>query len=121
MAFDFNWLPYDKVPRPSSVLEAPDDERSDAMKPRKKPSFKSTANMIRVLTRWFENSHQLPVFSVYLSCGPTDTVNERDYLMRWAYPEIRALCAKHGLQFNLVDNRWSLRDETSVFDHHTAR
>lgn len=85
-----------------------------------KPSFKQAANLVRVLTRWFEDSHQAPVFSVYLSCGSTDTAQEREYLMRWTYPEIRQLCANHGLHFDLVDNRWSLRDDTSAYDHKTA-
>jgi tetratricopeptide (TPR) repeat protein len=86
----------------------------------RKLNFKRAANLVKVLTRWFEDSQQPPVFSVYLSCGATDTVQEREYLMQWAYPEIRAACAKHGLQFNLVDNRWSLPDEESCYDHRTA-
>ena len=110
--------------KPSTAVkktrEEKNNEKKDGAGAPKNAAFRRAANLIRVLSRWFENSHQPPVFSVYLSCGVRDTVQEREYLMRWVYPELRAIAARHGLHFNLVDNRASLLSEIAAYDPHTA-
>ena len=37
---------------------------------------------------------------------------ERNTLMEWVYPKIKEYCKeKHGLEFQVVDMRWGVRDE----------
>ena len=37
---------------------------------------------------------------------------ERNTLMEWVYPKIKEYCReKHGLEFQVVDMRWGVRDE----------
>lgn len=49
---------------------------------------------------------------------PADTVEERNRLMRDVYPSLRTYCQQRGLEFQVVDMRWGVRDETTA-DHKT--
>ena len=45
---------------------------------------------------------------------------ERNTLMEWVYPKIKEYCKeKHGLEFQVVDMRWGVRDEATD-DHLTT-
>lgn len=47
-----------------------------------------------------------------------DTVEERNRLMRDVYPSLRSYCQQRGLEFQVVDMRWGVRDEATA-DHKT--
>ena len=49
-----------------------------------------------------------------------DTAVERNLLMETVYPRLKDYCREqHGLEFQVVDMRWGVRDE-STDDHKTA-
>lgn len=49
-----------------------------------------------------------------------DTAVERNLLMETVYPRLKEYCREqHGLEFQVVDMRWGVRDE-STDDHKTA-
>lgn len=51
---------------------------------------------------------------------PLDTTMERNTLMAKCYPRIKDYCReKHGLEFQVVDMRWGVRDEATD-DHMTT-
>lgn len=39
--------------------------------------------------------------------------------MRDVYPKLRTYCQRHGLEFQVVDMRWGVRDEATA-DHKTS-
>lgn len=45
-----------------------------------------------------------------------DTGSERNILMDKAYPKIKSYCQDRGYEFQVVDMRWGVRDE-STDDH----
>ena len=47
-----------------------------------------------------------------------DTIEERNRLMRDVYPSLRTYCQQRGLEFQVVDMRWGVRDEATA-DHKT--
>lgn len=47
-----------------------------------------------------------------------DTTEERNRLMRDVYPSLRTYCQQRGLEFQVVDMRWGIRDEATA-DHKT--
>jgi len=51
-------------------------------------------------------------------CIPADTTEERNRLMRDVYPNLRTYCQQRGLEFQVVDMRWGVRDEATA-DHKT--
>ncbi|CAH1801103.1 unnamed protein product [Owenia fusiformis] len=59
------------------------------------------------------------VLRIFLSSTFTDTVAERNILLEKAYPELRQFCAENGLDFQVVDMRWGVRD-VMTSDHHTT-
>ncbi|CAH1801106.1 unnamed protein product [Owenia fusiformis] len=59
------------------------------------------------------------IVRIFLSSTFTDTVAERNILLEKAYPELRQFCAEHGLDFQVVDMRWGVRDAMTS-DHHTT-
>ncbi len=50
---------------------------------------------------------------VFISSTFTDTKAERNYLMREIYPRIRQFCLRRGLEFDVVDFRWGIRDQAT--------
>jgi hypothetical protein len=48
-----------------------------------------------------------------------DTQVERNMLMENIYPKLKEYCRERGLEFQVVDMRWGVRDE-STDDHKTA-
>ena len=49
---------------------------------------------------------------IFTSSTFTDMLMERNTLMEWVYPKIKEYCKeKHGLEFQVVDMRWGVRDE----------
>jgi len=56
---------------------------------------------------------------IFTSSTFDDLKVERDMLMQRAYPEIRRQCEALNLQFQVVDMRWGIRDE-STNDHATS-
>jgi hypothetical protein len=49
-----------------------------------------------------------------------DTSMERNSLMQHTYPKLKEYCReKHGLEFQVVDMRWGVRDEATD-DHKTT-
>ena len=52
------------------------------------------------------------VVRIFTSSTFTDMLMERNTLMEWVYPKIKEYCReKHGLEFQVVDMRWGVRDE----------
>ncbi|KAL8578635.1 hypothetical protein ACOMHN_007093 [Nucella lapillus] len=69
--------------------------------------------------------HDLPSLSskivrIFTSSTFTDTTLERNNLMEKVYPRLKEFCReKHGLEFQVVDMRWGVRDEATD-DHMTT-
>ena len=52
------------------------------------------------------------VVRIFTSSTFTDMLMERNTLMEWVYPKIKEYCKeRHGLEFQVVDMRWGVRDE----------
>ncbi|KAI3386911.1 hypothetical protein SNEBB_004259 [Seison nebaliae] len=61
------------------------------------------------------------IVRIFTSSTFTDTAMERNSLMENIYPKIKDYCReKYGLQFQVVDMRWGVRDEATD-DHMTAQ
>ncbi|KAL3870806.1 hypothetical protein ACJMK2_038846 [Sinanodonta woodiana] len=50
------------------------------------------------------------IVRIFISSTFTDTKNERDILMKKAYPELKTVCQKLGYEFQVVDMRWGVHD-----------
>ena len=50
---------------------------------------------------------------------PSDTSVERNTLMERVYPRLKSFCQERGYDFQVVDMRWGVRDE-STDDHMTT-
>ncbi|XP_077997560.1 NACHT domain- and WD repeat-containing protein 1-like [Glandiceps talaboti] len=59
------------------------------------------------------------IVRIFVSSTFTDMVEERNKLMRDAFPVIRSYCQRIGLEFEVVDMRWGIPDEAST-DHTTS-
>lgn len=60
------------------------------------------------------------IVRIFTSSTFTDTTMERNTLMSKCYPKIKDYCReKHGLEFQVVDMRWGVRDEATD-DHMTT-
>ncbi|PAA84392.1 hypothetical protein BOX15_Mlig005707g1 [Macrostomum lignano] len=60
------------------------------------------------------------IVRIFTSSTFTDTGVERNSLMERVYPKIKEYCReKHGLEFQVVDMRWGVRDEATD-DHMTT-
>ncbi|KAL6427738.1 hypothetical protein ACFW04_008880 [Cataglyphis niger] len=60
------------------------------------------------------------IVRIFTSSTFTDTTMERNTLMAQCYPKIKDYCReKHGLEFQVVDMRWGVRDEATD-DHMTT-
>ena len=52
------------------------------------------------------------IVRIFTSSTFTDMLMERNTLMEYVYPKIKEYCReKHGLEFQVVDMRWGVRDE----------
>lgn len=49
-----------------------------------------------------------------------DTVEERNMLIKEVFPELRRYCQTKGLDFEVVDMRWGVRDNATS-DHLTSQ
>ncbi|XP_022102529.1 NACHT domain- and WD repeat-containing protein 1-like [Acanthaster planci] len=60
-------------------------------------------------------------FTVKIIPVLTDTSVERNALMRETYPRLKDYCkSRHGLEFQVIDMRWGVRDEATD-DHMTSK
>jgi hypothetical protein len=60
-----------------------------------------------------------PIIRIYLSSTHTDMTMEKTELIQHIFPLIKAYCKdRHGLDFQVVDMRWGVRDEATD-DHQT--
>ena len=60
------------------------------------------------------------IVRIFTSSTFTDTSMERNSLMKHIYPKLKEYCReKHGLEFQVVDMRWGVRDEATD-DHKTT-
>ncbi|EDO47108.1 predicted protein, partial [Nematostella vectensis] len=59
------------------------------------------------------------IVRIFTSSTFTDTSVERNTLMERIYPRIKQFCQQHGYEFQVVDMRWGVRDE-STDDHLTS-
>jgi|GEM_PF-4482784 len=48
---------------------------------------------------------------VFISSTFQDMVEERNYLMKYTFPEIRKFCLERGLDFVPIDLRWGITQE----------
>ncbi|KAK3601003.1 hypothetical protein CHS0354_008112 [Potamilus streckersoni] len=53
---------------------------------------------------------QSRIVRIFISSTFTDTKNERNMLMKKAYPKLKSFCQKLGYEFQVVDMRWGVRD-----------
>ncbi|CAL1545368.1 unnamed protein product [Lymnaea stagnalis] len=61
------------------------------------------------------------IVRIFTSSTFTDTTLERNNLMEKVYPRLKDYCReKHGLEFQVVDMRWGVRDEATD-DHMTTK
>lgn len=51
---------------------------------------------------------------VFISSTFRDMQEEREYLVKKVFPEIRALCRERGVTFTEIDLRWGLTDEQAA-------
>ncbi|XP_033116394.1 NACHT domain- and WD repeat-containing protein 1-like isoform X2 [Anneissia japonica] len=58
------------------------------------------------------------IVRIFVSSTFGDTVAERNILLEKAYPELKKWCQEKGLDFQVVDMRWGVRDEVND-DHMT--
>ncbi|XP_078595307.1 NACHT domain- and WD repeat-containing protein 1-like isoform X2 [Branchiostoma floridae x Branchiostoma japonicum] len=59
------------------------------------------------------------IVRIFMSSTFADMAKERNILLQKAYPELREFCQKQGLDFQVMDMRWGVRDEV-VADHMTC-
>ncbi|XP_038079386.1 NACHT domain- and WD repeat-containing protein 1-like isoform X1 [Patiria miniata] len=59
------------------------------------------------------------VVRVFLSSTFTDTIHERNRLLKDVFPELQKYCQGKGLDFEVVDMRWGVRDNATA-DHLTS-
>ncbi|XP_050388645.1 NACHT and WD repeat domain-containing protein 2 [Patella vulgata] len=60
------------------------------------------------------------IVRIFTSSTFTDTTLERNCLMEKVYPQLKEFCReRHGLEFQVVDMRWGVRDEATD-DHMTT-
>ncbi|XP_060577032.1 uncharacterized protein LOC132734322, partial [Ruditapes philippinarum] len=62
---------------------------------------------------------QAKIVRIFTSSTFTDTKQERNMLMKFAYPKLKEYCRKIGYEFQVVDMRWGIRDEATD-DHMTT-
>jgi len=54
------------------------------------------------------------VYRVFVSSTFDDLREERDVLQRDVFPRLARLCAKHGCQFQAIDLRWGVSEESAL-------
>ena len=54
------------------------------------------------------------VFRIFVSSTFDDLREERDVLQRDVFPRLVRLCAKHGCQFQAIDLRWGVSEESAL-------
>ena len=59
-------------------------------------------------------SSQRTELRVFISSTFRDLQEEREYLVKRIFPEIRAICRERGITFTEVDLRWGLTEEVQV-------
>lgn len=59
-------------------------------------------------------------FRVFVSSTFSDLKEERNALQKNVFPQLRALCRKHGCRFQAIDLRWGVREEATL-DHKTMK
>ncbi|KAK3736404.1 hypothetical protein QZH41_017906 [Actinostola sp. cb2023] len=67
----------------------------------------------------FELPGNIKIVRIFTSSTFTDTSVERNTLMVKVYPRIKKFCQERGYEFQIVDMRWGIRDE-STDDHLTS-
>ncbi|XP_053407147.1 uncharacterized protein LOC123546872 [Mercenaria mercenaria] len=59
------------------------------------------------------------VVRIFLSSTFTDMQAERNWLMKNAFPQLRQFCQQRGLDFQIADMRWGVREDATD-DHRTT-
>ncbi|CAH1788164.1 unnamed protein product [Owenia fusiformis] len=59
------------------------------------------------------------IVRIFTSSTFTDTSHERNNLMERVYPKLKTFCKENGYEFQVVDMRWGVRDESGN-DHLTT-
>lgn len=69
----------------------------------------------------FNSDHYMCIYEVSFASFPTfiDFLQERNKLMRDAFPALQRYCQSLGLDFQVVDMRWGVRDENISY-HKTS-
>ncbi|XP_022788384.1 NACHT domain- and WD repeat-containing protein 1-like [Stylophora pistillata] len=67
----------------------------------------------------FEYPEKAKIVRIFTSSTFTDTSVERNTLMERVYPRLKSYCQERGYDFQVVDMRWGVRDE-STDDHMTT-
>ena len=115
----------DKEETQEEVAEEMIEERTDSPEPDVElENVGESENEIlqRIFYGDFDNLPSLPskIVRIFTSSTFTDTAVERNMLMETVYPRLKEYCREqHGLEFQVVDMRWGVRDE-STDDHKTA-
>ena len=61
-------------------------------------------------------SHNARKIRVFISSTFRDMQQERDYLIKFTFPQLRKLCDERGVIWSEVDLRWGITDEQSAED-----
>lgn len=103
--------------------------KEDKVEMKKKPQQDDTSSLIteetdeikkeefyNLLIGQLENLPNLPksIVRIFLSSTFKDTQIERNALMVDVYPKIQEFCANHGLDFQVVDMRWGIPEDTQA-------
>ncbi|KAH3789510.1 hypothetical protein DPMN_167691 [Dreissena polymorpha] len=59
------------------------------------------------------------VVQVFISSTFTDFQEERNWIMKHAVPRLRKFCQERGLDFQIADMRWGVREDATD-DHRTT-
>eukprot|EP00854_Cymbomonas_tetramitiformis_P015832 gene15832-18777_t len=54
-----------------------------------------------------------PKLHIFMSSTFTDTAQERNFLMAKVWPQIRSFCLDRDVQFEVMDMRWGIRDQST--------
>ncbi|XP_078369383.1 uncharacterized protein LOC144653297 [Oculina patagonica] len=106
-----------------------DDEETGENEPDGRSSRSSSVNSNESETDAWKNvflgkldkemSDNVKIVRIFTSSTFTDTSVERNTLMEKVYPRLKSYCQERGYDFQVVDMRWGVRDE-STDDHMTT-
>ncbi len=100
-----------------------EDDLEEEIKNEKETNYEELAIYNKILMGAFDESipeTKRKLVRIFTSSTFTDTLVERNMLMEKVYPRLKTYCKEyHNLEFQVVDMRWGIRDE-STDEHKTV-